>query len=312
MATKPSRATRPGKQNEKKGEEKKKLLRKDDDDDDDDDDHKNPHDTRKHKAAFKPKGGLGFRVEFEMPFRLKDVLRELSNPEEPLGFDKEASTVTIVRPGSSREQVVSCPHMSGSPRGRDRPARCPVRRHLTRLAVPLPAGRLFAPCRMPATNTDASTLPFLVSPATACPATPLGWRASGRGIPGRHRFRLWARRAVSIHPASRVSRCRLADTARTASLSSLAPLLLRVTVPFLRRAVLSRLRTQDAVQKQAAGEHIVGAHVARPEGRDGTWIVAGGRNPILRGGKKLEVHVCFLPMFTPSRLARRVPSSGGS
>jgi len=82
-----------------------------DDDDDDDDDHHvahNPHDNRRGKApTFKPRGGRGFRVEFEMPFRAKDVLRELSRPETPLGFDKETSTVSVIRPGETRDKVFS-------------------------------------------------------------------------------------------------------------------------------------------------------------------------------------------------------------
>ena len=110
MATKPSRATRPAKKPDKKDEKKKLVKKKNDDSDDDDDDDDRPNKGPALKGLkapkWKPKMGHGFRATFEMPFRLKDILRELCKPEHPLGFDAESATVSVVRPGSNHDKVV--------------------------------------------------------------------------------------------------------------------------------------------------------------------------------------------------------------
>ena len=83
-----------------KPDKKGKNRKQDDDDDDDDDDDMGPASAAPlAEPKFVPKGGQGFRVKFEIPFRAKDIFRELCRPDEPLGLDKEFTSVDVVQPG---------------------------------------------------------------------------------------------------------------------------------------------------------------------------------------------------------------------
>ena len=119
-STKPTRPTKP----QRKVAEEQKRLKDDDDSDDEMPTKPANKDAGKQqqqqvKERFRPKGGKGFRVTFEMPFRAKDIFRELCKPEAPLGFDPESASVQVVRPGNDRNKTVR-------PREMLHNARCPL------------------------------------------------------------------------------------------------------------------------------------------------------------------------------------------